>query len=50
VCAEIVRGLSSGAIASSLGLSINTILTHRRRAYAKLRISSQNELSHILLH
>ena len=50
VCAEIVRGLSSVAIASSLGLSINTILTHRRRAYAKLKISSQNELSHILLH
>jgi LuxR family transcriptional regulator, activator of tox operons len=50
VCAEIVRGLSSAAIASSLGLSINTILTHRRRAYAKLKISSQNELSQILLH
>ena len=49
VCAEIVRGLSSQAIASSLGLSINTILTHRRRAYAKLGISSQNELSHMLL-
>ena len=50
VCAEIVRGLSSVAIANSLGLSINTILTHRRRAYAKLNISSQNELSHILLN
>jgi DNA-binding CsgD family transcriptional regulator len=50
VCAEIVRGLTSAAIASSLGVSINTILTHRRRAYAKLKISSQNELSHILLH
>jgi DNA-binding CsgD family transcriptional regulator len=50
VCAEIVRGLSSGAIASSLCLSINTILTHRRRAYAKLKISSQNELSHLLLY
>jgi DNA-binding CsgD family transcriptional regulator len=49
VCAEIVRGLSSEAIASSLELSINTILTHRRRAYAKLGISSQNELSHLLL-
>ncbi len=49
VCAEIVRGLSSEAIASSLGLSINTILTHRRRAYAKLGISSQNELSHMVL-
>jgi len=50
VCAGIVRGLSSEAIASSLGVSINTILTHRRRAYAKLGISSQNELSHMLLH
>lgn len=50
VCAEIVRGLSSDAIAGLLGLSINTILTHRRRAYAKLNISSQNELSHMLLH
>lgn len=49
VCAEIVRGLSSEAIANALGLSINTILTHRRRAYAKLGISSQNELSHMLL-
>lgn len=49
VCAEIVRGVSSEGIASSLGLSINTILTHRRRAYAKLGISSQNELSHMLL-
>lgn len=49
VCAGIVRGLSSEAIASLLRLSINTILTHRRRAYAKLGISSQNELSHMLL-
>jgi DNA-binding CsgD family transcriptional regulator len=49
VCAEIVRGLSSEAIASSFGLSVNTVLTHRRRAYAKLGISSQNELSHMLL-
>lgn len=49
VCAGIVRGLNSEAIASLLDLSINTILTHRRRAYAKLGISSQNELSHMLL-
>jgi LuxR family transcriptional regulator, activator of tox operons len=49
VCVEIVRGLSSEAIASSLGLSVNTILTHRRRAYSKLGISSQSELSHMLL-
>jgi DNA-binding CsgD family transcriptional regulator len=49
VCVEIVSGFSSEAIAGRLGLSVNTILTHRRRAYAKLSISSQNELSHILL-
>jgi DNA-binding CsgD family transcriptional regulator len=49
VCVEIVRGLSSEAIASKLDLSVNTILTHRRRAYAKLGISSQSELSHMLL-
>jgi DNA-binding CsgD family transcriptional regulator len=49
VCAGIVRGLSSEGIANLLGLSINTVLTHRRRAYAKLGISSQNELSHMLL-
>ncbi len=49
ICAEIVRGLSSQAIASKLGVSINTVLTHRKRAYARLGISSQNELSHMLL-
>jgi DNA-binding CsgD family transcriptional regulator len=49
VCAGIVCGLSSNAIAGSLGLSVNTVLTHRRRAYAKLRVSSLNELSHMLL-
>ena len=49
VCAEIVLGRSSEAIAIKLGLSINTILTHRKNAYAKLGISSQNELSRLVL-
>ena len=49
VCALIVLGQRSQAIAHKLGLSINTILSHRRRAYAKLQISSQNELFHMLL-
>jgi len=49
VCAQIVVGLRSDAIAYELGLSINTILSHRRRAYAKLEISSQTELFHMLL-
>lgn len=49
ICSEIVLGRTSEAIASKLGVSINTVLTHRKRAYAKLRISSQNELSRIVL-
>jgi LuxR family transcriptional regulator, activator of tox operons len=49
VCALIVSGLRSAAIAHRLNLSVNTILSHRRRAYAKLSISSQNELFHMLL-
>jgi DNA-binding CsgD family transcriptional regulator len=27
-----------------LGISVNTVTTHRKRAYAKLRVGSQNEL------
>jgi DNA-binding CsgD family transcriptional regulator len=50
VCALIVLGLRSEGIAHELGLSVNTILSHRRRAYAKLKISSQNELFHMLLN
>jgi DNA-binding CsgD family transcriptional regulator len=49
ICSEIVLGRTSEAIASKLGVSINTVLTHRKRAYAKLAISSQNELSRIVL-
>jgi DNA-binding CsgD family transcriptional regulator len=49
VCAEIVLGRSSEAIATTMGLSINTILTHRKHAYSKLGISSQSELSRIVL-
>jgi DNA-binding CsgD family transcriptional regulator len=48
VCSHIVLGLRSEAIAHRLGLSVNTILSHRRRAYAKLKITSQNELFHLI--
>ena len=44
VCSLIVAGMSSEAIALELGIGINTVLTFRRRAYARLNISSQNEL------
>ena len=49
VCALIVRGFFSEAIALKLGISLNTVLTFRRRAYARLRISSQNELMRLVL-
>jgi DNA-binding CsgD family transcriptional regulator len=35
ICSEIVLGRTPEAIASKLGVSINTVLTHRKRAYAK---------------
>lgn len=44
VCASIVLGYRTLAISLNLGISENTICTHRKRAYAKLGISSQNEL------
>jgi DNA-binding CsgD family transcriptional regulator len=44
VCAGIALGMTSEAIRLKLGLSLSTVQTHRKRAYARLRISSQNEL------
>lgn len=44
VCARIVVGYSARAIADILGISYNTVATHRKQAYAKLGISSQTEL------
>lgn len=48
VCGLIAIGLSSEAIALTLGISINTVLTFRRRAYSRLNISTQNELLRML--
>jgi DNA-binding CsgD family transcriptional regulator len=44
VCARIVGGFSSEAIALELGIAASSVATYRKRAYAKLGISSQNEL------
>lgn len=44
VAARIVCGYEASAIALELGLSVGTIATFRKRAYAKLGISSQAEL------
>lgn len=49
VCARIVTGYSNEAIALDLDLSFHSVRTYRRRAYAKLRITSQNELFALIL-
>lgn len=49
VCKMALLGYRSEAIAETLGLRYNTILTYRKRAYAKLNISSQNELFRLCL-
>jgi DNA-binding CsgD family transcriptional regulator len=49
VCRRILLGLSSEAISQSLGISLHSTLTYRKRAYQRLGISSQNELFAIVL-
>ena len=49
VTALIAHGLSSQGIALELQISINTVLTYRKRAYSRLHISTQNELMQLLL-
>ena len=44
VVAQVLEGHSSESIASSLGISVGTVRIHRRNVYAKLNISSQQEL------
>jgi len=44
VAAQVLEGHSSDAIAKRLGISVGTVRIHRRNIYAKLRISSQQEL------
>lgn len=49
VCTHIARGLTSEGIALELGISRNTVLTFRKRAYARLHIATQNELMHMMM-
>ena len=44
VVAQVLEGHSSDAIAKTLGISVGTVRIHRRNVYAKLQISSQQEL------
>src|SRR5665213_1990431 len=49
VCGLVVAGHSTESIAINLAVSSHSIVTYRRRAYAKLGVSSQNELFMLLL-
>ncbi len=44
VVAQVLEGHSSDSIAKDLGISVGTVRIHRRNIYAKLQISSQQEL------
>lgn len=44
IASRIVIGMTSEAIALELGITSNSVITYRRRTYAKLGIASQNEL------
>jgi DNA-binding CsgD family transcriptional regulator len=44
VLARILIGMTSEGIALDLGVSTNTVLTYRKRAYGRLGVSSQAEL------
>ena len=49
VVAQVLEGHSSDSIAKDLGISVGTVRIHRRNIYAKLQISSQQELFSIFL-
>lgn len=49
VCTCILRGIASEGIALELDISVNTVRTYRKRAYARLGISSQNELMRLVM-
>jgi DNA-binding CsgD family transcriptional regulator len=44
VCLGILTGYTSEAMAINMSISINSVLTYRKRIYEKLGITSQNEL------
>ncbi|MEC7761295.1 MAG: LuxR C-terminal-related transcriptional regulator [Pseudomonadota bacterium] len=44
ICKGIIGGSSSIQIASGLNISVNTVLTYRKRLYQRLGISTQHEL------
>ncbi len=49
VMQHVLRGYSSASMSEILDISVTTVKTHRKRAYAKLNISSQSELLSLFL-
>jgi DNA-binding CsgD family transcriptional regulator len=49
VLSRILLGISSEGIALDLGIGINTVLTYRKRGYARLGVTSQAELFSLCL-
>lgn len=49
VCTRCLMGYSNEAIALDLDISFHSVRTYRRRAYAKLGVTSQNELFSLVL-
>lgn len=49
VCARSILGVTSEGIALDLGIKQTSVLTYRRRAYARLNINSINQLSTMLI-
>ncbi len=50
VVAQVLEGHSSESIAKNLGISVGTVRIHRRNIYAKMQISSQQELFSIFVN
>lgn len=49
VCARSILGVTAEGIAIDLGIGQTSVLTYRRRAYARLNINSINQMSSILI-
>lgn len=49
VLARVLLGMTSEGIALDLGIALNSVLTYRKRAYARLGISSQAQLFSLCL-
>ncbi|MDB5875443.1 MAG: Regulatory protein luxR family [Ramlibacter sp.] len=49
VCSNLLSGSTLGDTAAALGLSINTVITYSRRAYAKFGVGSVRELHDLLI-